>query len=135
GVRTNRAGAAFLLYEECGPPRGVCGVGGLMRTLAVMLVMFTAAAAAVFAPFQLDWLTRHSETLAPSRVGTGFATPADLLEVTSTLAGVVLEDRQGALHLEQIRSEEHTSELQSRGQLVCRLLLEKKKGRNKPLTP
>src|SRR5437870_9792784 len=27
----------------------------------------------------------------------------------------------------QVRSEEHTSELQSRGQLVCRLLLEKKK--------
>src|SRR5207247_3788632 len=43
-------------------------------------------------PFQLDWLTRHSETLAPSRVGTGFAAPADLLEVKSTLAGVVLED-------------------------------------------
>src|SRR5437870_8055308 len=29
--------------------------------------------------------------------------------------------------LEQSRSEEHTSELQSRGHLVCRLLLEKKK--------
>src|SRR5439155_15402521 len=29
-----------------------------------------------------------------------------------------------------IRSEEHTSELQSRGHLVCRLLLEKKKSRN-----
>src|SRR5437660_6365040 len=28
---------------------------------------------------------------------------------------------------QQIRSEEHTSELQSRGHLVCRLLLEKKK--------
>src|SRR5690625_7020301 len=28
------------------------------------------------------------------------------------------------------RSEEHTSELQSRGHLVCRLLLEKKKSRN-----
>src|SRR5690625_6893091 len=28
------------------------------------------------------------------------------------------------------RSEEHTSELQSRGHLVCRLLLEKKKTRN-----
>src|SRR5690625_6602920 len=27
----------------------------------------------------------------------------------------------------QVRSEEHTSELQSRGHLVCRLLLEKKK--------
>src|SRR5690625_1153612 len=29
---------------------------------------------------------------------------------------------------QQVRSEEHTSELQSRGHLVCRLLLEKKKG-------
>src|SRR5437660_4280904 len=29
------------------------------------------------------------------------------------------------------RSEEHTSELQSRGQLVCRLLLEKKKDHKK----
>src|SRR5690625_6330004 len=29
------------------------------------------------------------------------------------------------------RSEEHTSELQSRGQLVCRLLLEKKKDNGK----
>src|SRR5690625_6254799 len=29
------------------------------------------------------------------------------------------------------RSEEHTSELQSRGHLVCRLLLEKKKKRNR----
>src|SRR5438874_8862231 len=31
------------------------------------------------------------------------------------------------------RSEEHTSELQSRRDLVCRLLLEKKKKRNKKL--
>src|SRR5215510_16268734 len=31
------------------------------------------------------------------------------------------------------RSEEHTSELQSRGHLVCRLLLEKKKRRNTAL--
>src|SRR5699024_11592344 len=30
-------------------------------------------------------------------------------------------------HLEHVRSEEHTSELQSRFDLVCRLLLEKKK--------
>src|SRR5690554_3570936 len=32
---------------------------------------------------------------------------------------------------EQIRSEEHTSELQSRPHLVCRLLLEKKKKKDK----
>src|SRR6266508_6907442 len=31
------------------------------------------------------------------------------------------------------RSEEHTSELQSRGQLVCRLLLEKKKNTKNPI--
>src|SRR5439155_4552153 len=33
------------------------------------------------------------------------------------------------LYFAKDRSEEHTSELQSRGQLVCRLLLEKKKFR------
>src|SRR3989449_5411807 len=32
----------------------------------------------------------------------------------------------------KLRSEEHTSELQSRLHLVCRLLLEKKKHKNKP---
>ena len=32
-----------------------------------------------------------------------------------------------------VRSEEHTSELQSRGHLVCRLLLEKKKAMNMEL--
>src|SRR5690625_6784995 len=32
--------------------------------------------------------------------------------------------------IEEFRSEEHTSELQSRGHLVCRLLLEKKKHKN-----
>src|SRR2546421_8156885 len=31
------------------------------------------------------------------------------------------------VHHEQVRSEEHTSELQSRSDLLCRLLLEKKK--------
>src|SRR5690625_5380060 len=34
------------------------------------------------------------------------------------------------LHFMSPRSEEHTSELQSRGHLVCRLLLEKKKKKN-----
>src|SRR5205809_5071147 len=38
-------------------------------------------------------------------------------------------DKRGA----QLRSEEHTSELQSRLHLVCRLLLEKKKKKLQPL--
>src|SRR5438874_8983674 len=37
--------------------------------------------------------------------------------------------------IESNRSEEHTSELQSRRDLVCRLLLEKKKKRNKLAQP
>src|SRR5439155_26784259 len=40
-----------------------------------------------------------------------------------------LEPRLDRLALMRERSEEHTSELQSRGHLVCRLLLEKKKKR------
>src|SRR3712207_7839725 len=37
---------------------------------------------------------------------------------------------QRGLEVERLRSEEHTSELQSRQYLVCRLLLEKKKKNN-----
>src|SRR5439155_16864299 len=42
-------------------------------------------------------------------------------------AGVVLRERACLPRAGRRRSEEHTSELQSRGHLVCRLLLEKKK--------
>src|SRR5690554_7160542 len=45
------------------------------------------------------------------------------------ISGKVLSDR--LKDLEQERSEEHTSELQSRPHLVCRLLLEKKKKKKK----
>src|SRR5260221_4642327 len=38
-----------------------------------------------------------------------------------------------AIHLTQVRSEEHTSELQSHSDLVCRLLLEKKKNKETSL--
>src|SRR2546430_9687151 len=47
--------------------------------------------------------------------------------VVAKLAGI--ENREQALALKgrTVRSEEHTSELQSQSNLVCRLLLEKKK--------
>src|SRR5204862_552609 len=38
-----------------------------------------------------------------------------------------MEEKKKTMHRNQLRSEEHTSELQSRRDLVCRLLLEKKK--------
>src|SRR5690625_7036099 len=47
-----------------------------------------------------------------------------LSRMTSSTAGAVLF--MGASPASVLRSEEHTSELQSRGHLVCRLLLEKK---------
>src|SRR5690625_1898577 len=40
---------------------------------------------------------------------------------------IYYSDDQDLKAAEEVRSEEHTSELQSRGHLVCRLLLEKKK--------
>src|SRR5690625_6836574 len=55
-----------------------------------------------------------------------------LHEVTVRATGSSLSDARNeairlALYSTVRRSEEHTSELQSRGHLVCRLLLEKKK--------
>src|SRR5687768_18085008 len=44
------------------------------------------------------------------------------------LPGFLLVDRPGVRPGISVRSEEHTSELQSRLHLVCRLLLEKKNG-------
>src|SRR3712207_7005778 len=66
----------------------------------------------------------RSVTTAPSGFeGEGFP-------VRRAFAGVDLRDLDPFIHMDQmgeVRSEEHTSELQSRQYLVCRLLLEKKK--------
>src|SRR5690625_5797019 len=51
-------------------------------------------------------------------------------EYTGARYAVAVSNGTAALHLGAlVRSEEHTSELQSRGHLVCRLLLEKKKNK------
>src|SRR2546422_5578932 len=54
--------------------------------------------------------------------------------LSSVLAGVDEDDRLANARKDG-RSEEHTSELQSRLHLVCRLLLEKKKTKTKNLSP
>src|SRR5690625_6496992 len=54
------------------------------------------------------------------------AGPRGALRVSSTTAATVPATSTAPTTM---RSEEHTSELQSRGHLVCRLLLEKKKTR------
>src|SRR2546428_4959126 len=64
--------------------------------------------------------------IARSVVATGKITPLAKVEVKSKASGLVKK-----VYVEYgdrvKRSEEHTSELQSRSDLVCRLLLEKKK--------
>src|SRR2546430_4493967 len=54
--------------------------------------------------------------------------PVGVVQVLSGADGEQHVVRFGVLFL-QVRSEEHTSELQSQSNLVCRLLLEKKKNK------
>src|SRR5207253_6903690 len=63
----------------------------------------------------LEFLDREKLPCLSSNVG------------TVTVTGSVGEIVCGFSNEKKKRSEEHTSELQSRGHLVCRLLLEKKK--------
>src|SRR5690625_5619782 len=64
---------------------------------------------------------------ARARRGRGIIVHAPAEERGGEGRGGIGSVRQPAWRAAGARSEEHTSELQSRGQLVCRLLLEKKK--------
>src|SRR5207249_11381723 len=61
--------------------------------------------------------------LAPHRSTAGYARRSRLASAQNPLPRTTSISRSGSVR----RSEEHTSELQSRFDLVCRLLLEKKK--------
>src|SRR3712207_8539031 len=85
--------------------------------------------------FRSQKSTRTSELLVPAMVRRDFRRRqlTDVARVLLPLLGP-LRERRAALERAQVideqlavRSEEHTSELQSRQYLVCRLLLEKKK--------
>src|SRR5690625_5820351 len=67
-------------------------------------------------------VTATFEVLDEQAPADGTIAAPDLRTSTLALRGVSVRSRDGSA-----RSEEHTSELQSRGHLVCRLLLEKKK--------
>src|SRR5690625_5987846 len=61
-------------------------------------------------------------SVPPAKAGAASAVSETAYELGAVLGTAVL----GSI-LTAVRSEEHTSELQSRGHLVCRLLLAKKK--------
>src|SRR5437870_2772903 len=86
-------------------------------------------------PPTFEYLRRVVETaeaegyyslLIPTRFANGlFEETAPLAETWTTVTALAAVTRR--IRFLVARSEEHTSELQSRGHLVCRLLLEKKK--------
>src|SRR5207253_10214338 len=77
---------------------------------------------------QADWLFNFVKAPVPIRPWLQVRMPTFGLadEEANTVVGYF-----EALDRVQVRSEEHTSELQSRGHLVCRLLLEKKKNKQR----
>src|SRR5690625_86312 len=86
-------------------------------------------AAAYFAPrlrdltnevFMVAFLNNAKKLTGYHKISSGGAT-ATIVDIAEVMRQAVLNQR----------SEEHTSELQSRGHLVCRLLLEKKKNKEK----
>src|SRR2546430_6853288 len=83
--------------------------------------------------FDCDWSSDVcSSDLCPSRAE-AMNTADTLLELHWIPRNVDMD--QMARRLEIYRSEEHTSELQSQSNLVCRLLLEKKKNTHHSRAP
>src|SRR5438309_8652518 len=72
-----------------------------------------------------SWATCSSVTFLPSQ----------FLSTDSSTMRIDTGSRSIRIVLESVRSEEHTSELQSQFQLVCRLLLEKKNQSNSSRRP
>src|SRR5688572_32410811 len=74
-----------------------------------------------------DWGFRSKNMITPVR---GAALPMGFNRQPHYGRGLLLVGDAGGM-INPFRSEEHTSELQSQSNLVCRLLLEKKKNINK----
>src|SRR5690606_39683280 len=99
----------------------------LSRFAAVAAILAMTACAAEDAD-DTDLMpdTLGTDTSAMDATGTGSAR-AELRDTAGTVVATArFSQDNGGVRIE-IRSEEHTSELQSRENLVCRLLLEKKK--------
>src|SRR5690606_40956279 len=77
-------------------------------------------------PLVIERLPARPAQLDQPLPGWGVGRARPLVEVVQVIVQQVLIERLDAT-VGDLRSEEHTSELQSRENLVCRLLLEKKK--------
>src|SRR5437868_10769206 len=93
------------------------------------LFPYTTLFRSIFVPQTVQNELQHNE--APETVRRWIAAPPSWLEIVPGEHG---NGDPELLRLDE-RSEEHTSELQSRFDLVCRLLLETKKLYITPITP
>src|SRR2546421_7241824 len=87
--------------------------------------------------FPYTTLFRSRRVGPPTTHGDELATARRMIDqhaVAAVVHGVSEHGVVAGALLPQVRSEEHTSELQSRSDLVCRLLLEKKKKMTTPVT-
>src|SRR5256886_4919843 len=73
-------------------------------------------------------LALPDDGFAPRELEAGFLGVGELPVIVEVIAAADRSDADGVVHAQgpARRSEEHTSELQSQSNLVCRLLLEKK---------
>src|SRR5687768_3957339 len=124
--RANREEAIFAAALAIGDRRGraaylgeACGGGAELRRGVDQLRP---------APAAQDTLARAFAALPVTCGGAGGATVDRVLPPFAEPIGTLIGGRYKLL---EQRSEEHTSELQSRLHLVCRLLLEKKKKKKK----
>src|SRR2546427_8452227 len=104
----------LITSSACGPSR--CAP----RTRSALSSMTTLNIAQVSATRRLEYQSEVSRIL--TRTSTCCSRASDSVRPTPASGGTV-----------NTRSEEHTSELQSQSNLVCRLLLEKKKKNNKTI--
>src|SRR5690349_22470827 len=93
----------------------------IVRLLVLALPKPTPVASERFAPVSVTTVPTGPE------LGVNDVTVATALRITTVATAIEPSARPPVGLLSPTRSEEHTSELQSRRDLVCRLLLEKKK--------
>src|SRR5690625_5878274 len=98
---------------------------GVTLTCILAVIVTTAVTARSGLATTEETILEDTRTLAKvlGEASIGAITFNDSGTVESSLRAMGIIDRVR----NAVRSEEHTSELQSRGHLVCRLLLEKKK--------
>src|SRR5439155_14435142 len=96
--------------------RGFTATSGFLTGLAL-------AGCGLFGPSAEQFLIRVDSIAVPKILAAGDTLTAHFY------GGIGPDGCWRLARVDKERSEEHTSELQSRGHLVCRLLLEKKKNR------